>query len=95
MSAPIYHTFLKIYTIFYISQNYIFILLMQICRIEFAFLIYDTSPDIFVLCSDTFLKNTVHIFLQHYMADCTGFLLLLSQNNYLTPLQVQQTLAVL
>ena len=56
---------------------------------------YDTSPDIFALCSDTFLKNTVHIFLQHYMADCTDFLLLLSQNNYLTPLQVQQTLAVL
>ena len=56
---------------------------------------YDTSPDIFALCSDTFLKNTVHIFLQHYMADCTDFLLLLSQNNYLMPLQVQQTLAVL
>ena len=68
---------------------------MQICRIKLAFLIYDTSPDISALCSDTFLKNTVHIFLQHYMADCTGFLLLLSQNNYLTPLQVQQTSAVL
>ena len=54
---------------------------MQICRIKFAFLIYDTSPDIFALCSDTFLKNTVHIFLQHYMADCTDFLLLLTKKH--------------